>query len=253
MAETNGVRHSKDLKMLEIQPRKMEHPSLSHKEEQELVVQPFRSLSSPLSDDPLAAAKKRRKQRQRRCCACCVVGSLIVVTILVVTLALMVFRSKDPRVTINSTALKSVGYVMDASTMKPRLMNATLLTRMSIKNLNKAASFEFGDSTALISYSGFTLGQAAIPAGKIEADKTVQMNVSVTMFIGNLLMTSDPSVLASAMSQNMVLTSSARVEGRIKVLHLIKRHVIVYSMCNVTVNISNKTSEVQHCTRHMKF
>lgn len=253
MAETNGVRHSKDLKMLEIQPRKMEHPSLSHKEEQELVVQPFRSLSSPLSDDPLAAAKKRRKQRQRRCCACCVVGSLIVVTILVVTLALMVFRSKDPRVTINSTALKSVGYVMDASTMKPRLMNATLLTRMSIKNLNKAASFEFGDSTALISYSGFTLGQAAIPAGKIEADKTVQMNVSVTMFIGNLLMTSDPSVLASAMSQNMVLTSSARVEGRINVLHLIKRHVIVYSMCNVTVNISNKTSEVQHCTRHMKF
>jgi len=254
MAETNGLR-SKDL-MLGIQPRTIE-PSLSYKEEQQLVVQPFRSGSSPDTDDAFAV-KKRRKQLRRRYCACCLVGSLIVVLVLIVTLALLVFRSKEPRIIVNSTRLKSVGYVIDLATKKPRIMNATLISEMSIQNLNKAASFEFGDSTALIFYSGFTLGQATIPAGKIEAAKTTHMNVSVTMFIGNLLGSdsSGSSLLAGGMAGmlgNVTLTSSARVPGRINVLHIIKRHVIVYSACNVTVNISNKTSQVEHCSRRMKF
>lgn len=247
MAETNGL-HRDDL-MLGIQPRTTK-PSLSHKEEQQLASQPFRLEPSLDAEDFLALKKK---QRRRRCCAFFFVGSLVVVLIPVVTLALMVFRSKDPNIILNSTTLKSMGYSIDLVTLKPRLMNATVLSQMSIKNPNKGASFKFGDSTALIKYSGLTLGQAAIPAGEIEADKTAHMNVTVTIFIGDLMMNSNSALLAGGMSGNITLTSSARVPGRINVLHIIRRHVVVYSSCNITVNLATRLSQVDHCARHMKL
>lgn len=246
MAQTNGLR--RDDLMLGIEPRTMK-PSLSHKEEQQLAAEPFRLEHD---NDDFLALKKKMKQRRQRCCAYFCVGSLVVVLIPVVTLALMVFKSQDPKIILNSTTLKSMGFSIDLVTLKPRLMNATVVSQMSIKNPNKAASFKFGDSTALVLYSGLTLGQAAIPAGKIEADKTAHMNVTVTIFLGDL-MNSNSNMLTGGMSGNMTLTSSARVPGRINVLHIIKRHVVVFSSCNITVNLATRLSQIDHCARHMKF
>jgi len=247
MAETNGLR--RDDLVLPIQPR-MIQPSLSHKEEQQLAAQPFHLESSPYADDFLAL-KKRRKQRRRRYCVSCCVGTLVPVVVTVVTLAVLAFTSQDPKISIDSTTLKSTAYATDPNTKKQAVVSVTLLTEMSVKNPNKISSFEFADSKALVTYSGSTIGQAAIPAGKIDADRTAHMNITMTVFVARLL--SNSSLVATALAGNITLTSYARLPGRIKLLHIINRHVTVTATCTITANLATNLTRVDHCSRHVKY
>lgn len=192
-----------------------------------------------------------KKPRQRHCC----VGSLVVVVIMGMALALFVFKIKEPKISFNSTTLESLSYAVhrshDRNMMKLRL-NVTVVSEISIKNPNKVASFQFADSTVVISYRGSTAGQAAIPAGKIEADKTAHMNVAVTVFIDDLM--SNSNLLADGMSGNLITVSaSTTIPGRLNLLHVIKKRAIIYSSCDVNVDIFSRTAKVENCSTTVKL
>lgn len=246
MTESNG--RSDDLK-LAIQPHTMER-QVSYKEQQQQAARPLRAESPlPNGDDYLGGLKKRRKRRRQRCCACCV-ASLLVVVLLIVVLALTVFKTKDPTIDVNSVTLQGMSSSFDQATLKLHL-NVTVITEMSIKNPNKAASFKFGDSIAYISYHGASIGQALIPAGKIKADKTDDMTVSVTIYTDVLL--SDSKLLPDGMSGSVPISASTKLAGKVDLLHIIKKHVTIYSVCDVVIDLSTKTANIQHCSRSVKM
>jgi hypothetical protein len=244
MTESNG--RSDELK-LAIQPKKMER-QVSHKEQQQLAARPLRA-ESPLDGDDYLGLKKRRKRRRQRCCACCVV-TLMVVAIIILVLALTVFKTKDPKMNVKSVTLEGLSYGIDQATLKLHL-NVTVVSEMSIKNPNKAASFKFGDSTAFISYRGSAVGQALIPAGKIKADKTADMKVRVTIFTDVLL--SNSNLLPDGISGSVPISASTKLAGKVDLLHIIKKHVTIYSVCDVVISLSSKSADVQRCSRSVKI
>lgn len=245
MADSNG--RSDDQK-LAIQPRTMDR-QLSYKEQQQQAARPLRAESPLTNGDDYLGLKKRRKQRRQRCCGCCV-ASLVVVVLLIVVLALTVFKTKDPTINVSSVKLEGLSTGIDQATLKLHL-NVTVVTEMSIKNPNKAASFKFGDSTAYISYRGSAIGQALIPAGKIKADKTAHMTVSVTIYTDVLL--SNSNLLPDGLSGSVAVSASTKLAGKVNLLHIIKKHVTIYSVCDVVIDLSTKTSNIQHCSRSVKM
>ncbi|KAH9300665.1 hypothetical protein KI387_012248, partial [Taxus chinensis] len=129
----------------------------------------------------------RRRRRRRRVFCCCVTSIAIIVALVIigVILAVTVFKVRDPKVTVNSVSLKHFSFKMDVLGLDIDL-NVTLDMNLSVKNPNKA-SFKFGNSTTQLFYRGVNCGQALIPSGKVGADRTIKMNVTVTINGENLV------------------------------------------------------------------
>jgi hypothetical protein len=210
------------------------------------------------TDEPKLAIQQAQPQprkmepkepRRRHCC----VEILVVALIIVVALALTVFKIKKPRISFNATRLESLSYAVHRShrTMMKLRLNVTLVSEMSIKNPNKAASFQFSDSTVIISYRGSTAGHAAIPAGKIEADKTAHMNITATVFIDDLM--SNSNLIADGISGNLTVSASTTIAGRFILLQILKKRAIIYSSCDVTVNIFSRTAQVENFSSTVKL
>lgn len=172
------------------------------------------------------------------------------IVIIIVVLALTVFKTKDPKISVNSVTVEGMSFSIDQIAMKGHL-NVTVVSEMSIKNPNKAASFKFGDSTAFISYHGSAVGQAVIPAGKIKADKTANMRVPVTIYTDVLL--SNSNLLPDGMSGSVPISAATKIAGKVNLLHIVKKHVTIASVCDVTISISSKSAEIQHCSRSVKL
>lgn len=243
MTETNG--HKIGVK--EAEPKSIDN-SLSYKEEERLSKEPLRVEADPLDFD----ASKRRKRR-RRLCGCCISCGVfvIVLAIIIVALALTVFKTKDPKITLNSVAIDDIDSKVDLSALAIHL-NLTLTADVSIKNTNKAASFKHGNSTTLMIYQGKTVGQAVMPAGKLEADKTARMNVSVTVFL-DAFVSSASELIGNRFAGSLNMSTRTQMAGRVTVLRLIKKHVTVLALCDITVDVSSMSTEVQKCKNSFKL
>ncbi|GLJ45226.1 hypothetical protein SUGI_0951870 [Cryptomeria japonica] len=197
-------------------------------------------------------ASRRRKRRWRICRCCLSCGAvLILLAIIMIVLALTVFKAKDPVITLNSVTIDDLNANFDLPTLTVHI-NLTLTADTSIKNTNKAASFKHGNSTTLILYRGKTVGQALIPPGTLKADRTARMNVSVTVFVDAVL-SSASEFIRDGISGSLNMTTRTEISGRANVLHLIKKHVTVIALCDITVDVSSRSSEVLQCKKSYKL
>ncbi|GLJ38134.1 hypothetical protein SUGI_0776300 [Cryptomeria japonica] len=140
MAETNGHK-------IEV-PKSIE-TSLSHKEEQWLAQEPLRVEFTASEFD---TSKRKRRQRLCGCFISCGVFTIIL-AIIILVLALTVFKTKDPEITLNSVKIGDIKTKIDVAALTVHL-NLTLTADMSIKNTNKAASFRHANGTTMMMYQG---------------------------------------------------------------------------------------------------
>ncbi|XAR54009.1 hypothetical protein NMG60_11028985 [Bertholletia excelsa] len=202
------------------------------------------------SSDGGEAAKyvaKLRQQRWIKCCGCAAVLLLIQIVVVIV-LIFTVFRVKDPVIKMNSVKIDHLELV-NGTTPKPGT-NMSLTADVSVKNPN-AASFRYGNTTTALYYHGVMVGEARSPAGSSRARRTTRMNISVDIITDRML--DNPNLQGEIKSGLLTMSSFTKVGGRVKMLGIIKKHVVVRMNCTMSFNISSQLIQDQKCKRKVKL
>ncbi|KAK1321202.1 hypothetical protein QJS10_CPA03g00281 [Acorus calamus] len=214
-----------------------------------LAISPTHELENPFSSSSSPSSKFKLHYRRRRhcilCCGCATATAAIVAVVLLV-LALTVFKVKEPNITMNSLTLQN----FQVALATPVTINLTVTADVSVKNPN-AASFNFGNTTTSISYRGTTMGEVHGPPGEAPAHRTVRMNLTVDVLGDKLI--GVPSLLGDVASGSLAVGSLTRVGGRVKIIGIIKRHVVVTMNCSFTVSVTTQSILDQRCVQHVKL
>lgn len=175
--------------------------------------------------------------------------TVVLLGIATVILSFTVFKVKDPTLTMNSISLTNLD--VNTSTT-PMTLNATLAADISIKNPN-AASFKFDKSTTEFNYQGETVGVAYAPNGKVSAHRTVRMNVTVDVLVDRVVMQTN-GILSLITGQELNLTSSTAINGRVSVLGIYKRDIYLMLNCAMNLELSTLLGEISNtvCTAYVK-
>ncbi|CAN6575921.1 unnamed protein product [Malus baccata var. baccata] len=177
--------------------------------------------------------------RRRTCRNVCLAATaaVFVATIVLVILCLTVFKAKNPTTTVNSAVLKD----LDVSLNIPRVsvdVNLTLGVDLSVKNPNKVG-FKYKNSTASLNYRGTQVGEAQIGSGKISADQTKPMNVTLTIMADRLLGKSS-ELFSDVRAGTLPLNTFTKISGKVIVLGIFKIHVVSTSSCDFSIDVEQE-------------
>ncbi|CAN0892438.1 Late embryogenesis abundant protein At1g64065 [Linum grandiflorum] len=199
------------------------------------------------SDNPFASTgKTNRKRRRRNVCLGATAATIILLIIIALILALTVFKAKRPITTVNSVSIDDLTVALDLIKLRPKL-NLTLDLNLAIKNPNKVG-LKYSDSSAALNYRGLQVGEVPIPAGRISADSTTPMNLTLTLMADRLL--SNSQLYSDVLSGELRLNSYAKITGKVTVFNI---KVTSTSTCDFTVFLSNRTVGDQTCNYKTKL
>ncbi|XP_047307013.1 uncharacterized protein LOC124910419 [Impatiens glandulifera] len=197
-----------------------------------------------LSSD--AAARKRKR---RRCICIClgIVLAILAIAIIILVLSLTYFKAKHPITRVNSINLKDVDFSIDLRLQVH--INISIDANLSLKNPNKVG-FEYSNSTSYLNYRGIVVGEVPIPAGKILAGKTTDLNLTLTLLADRLL--SNSQLYSDVMSSSLPLNLNTRISGKVRIL-FVKIQVVSNTDCNLNVNVLNKNLTSMDCRYKTKL
>lgn len=189
------------------------------------------SSSSLEHDPPPISINDHFKFRRRKCVQCCgcvtAFSLIIVVTFLIFSFT--VYNVKEPQLRLNGVTLLNATLSNGA--------NVALMADVSVKNPN-VFTFRFGPTTTVLYYNGTGIGEGRTPAGKARGRRTLRLNVTMEIAMGNL----------DVMSHRALnMRSHTIVDGKVKVLNVFNRKVGVEMNCSVEYNITNGSTQGQNC------
>lgn len=208
----------------------------------------------PSSDDDETTLNKKRFH-QTRCfkyCACVSVF-LFLLAITIIILIFTVFKIKDPIIRMNGVTVEKLDLVNTTGTILPIPKpgsNMTIRADVSVKNPNYA-SFRYSNTTTTISYRDTVVGEARGPPGKSKARRTMRMNITIDIIADKIV--SHPGLQDDISTGLLTMNSFTSVGGRVKLLNMIKKHVVVKMNCSITVNITSQAIQEQKCTKKVKL
>lgn len=202
------------------------------------------------SDDFGPDSPVKNSNRNRRCLKCCgcITAFLLIQAVVIIVLIFTVFRVRDPRIDLNRVVITRLELV-NGSIPKPGV-NVSLIADVSVKNPN-FASFKYSNTTTSLHYHGTVVGEAHGPPGRARPRRTTHMNITVDIIPDRLM--SSPNLTTDLKSGVLPMSSDSRIPGRVKMLKIIKKHVIVKMTCTIAVNISSQTIQEQKCKRKVKL
>lgn len=179
--------------------------------------------------------------------ASCIVATIFLIFVVIVILIVYftVFKPQDPKISVSAIQLPSFA-VSNGS------VNFTFSQYASVRNPNRAL-FSHYDSSLQLLYSGTQVGFMFIPAGKIDAGRTIFMAASFSV---QSFPISTPSNLGPTMADGlnglrigptMEIESKMEMAGRVKVLHFFSHHVEAKADCRVAIAVSDGSVLGFHC------
>uniref|UniRef100_A0A6M2EC27 Late embryogenesis abundant protein LEA-2 subgroup domain-containing protein n=1 Tax=Populus davidiana TaxID=266767 RepID=A0A6M2EC27_9ROSI len=199
-----------------------------------------------------AAAKKAespKKHKRRNICLGVTAAGILFIFLLLLILGLTVFKPKQPTTTVDSTSISDMKVSFDIARLRVDV-NVSLDVDLSIKNPNKV-SVKYKNSSAFLNYRGQVVGEAPIPAGKILADKTQPINVTVTLMADRLL--SDSQLFSDVMAGAIPFNTLTKISGKASIFNLFNVHITSTSSCDLLVFVSNRTIGDQKCKYKTKL
>ncbi|KAL5984751.1 hypothetical protein ACLOJK_041373 [Asimina triloba] len=201
-----------------------------------------------------------RKHRKRGCillCGCCA-ATVLILAIVILVLALTVFKVKDPNMKMNSITLDGFSFVSEGEgegeSSSRRLgggaLNMSIIADISIKNPN-VASFKFHNSKSIISYRDETIGKAYIPAGMARGKRTLRMNVTIEVQVGQLL--EERELYGDLLRGSVEIGSYTKMGGKVNLLNIFKHRAEVTMNCTMTLSVESREIEDQKCKRSIKL
>ncbi|XP_062074464.1 uncharacterized protein LOC133778521 [Humulus lupulus] len=199
-------------------------------------------------DDNLSIQLKVPRRRTYVKCCGCVTAILVLIAVTFIILAFTVFHVRGPivkmiTVTGDPRQLANITALVAASS------NLTLIADMSVKNPN-VASYRFGNTTTAVYCGGAEVGEGRNLGGIARARRTMRMNLTVDVSPAKLL--TAPGFLAEYQAnKSLTMNSFTRIVGRVKILNIVKKEVVVRLNCTVTYNLSSNAIQRQHCIRRV--
>ncbi|XP_061337894.1 late embryogenesis abundant protein At1g64065-like [Gastrolobium bilobum] len=164
-----------------------------------------------------------------RCCGC-VTALVLIFVVIIIVLAFTVYNVQDPEVRMNGVTLLN-GTLANGATN-----NITLVADVSVKNKN-AFTFRFGNTTTSVYYDGTGIGEGTTPPGKAKARRTMRFNVTMEIMAKKLL--ANPSLKSDLIiDQALNISSYTMIDGKVKILNMFKRKVVVELNCTIQYNIT---------------
>ncbi|CAN4075911.1 unnamed protein product [Withania somnifera] len=179
---------------------------------------------------------KRRRRRCIKCCGCCGVTTIII-GIVILILALIVFKVKDPTIKINSIGFEGLSALTSSSNLQTNV-NITVSRDISIKNPN-AVSFKFKPTIAPL-----------MPRGSARARRTFIMNVNVTVMVEKLV--GIPRLTTDLIQGELPISMSTNINGKVN-LGLIKKSVGIRMNCDVVVDLKRQDVKDLDCERNVSL
>ncbi|KAJ9148000.1 hypothetical protein P3X46_030099 [Hevea brasiliensis] len=209
-----------------------------------LAASAFQSLS-----DEEEALSTQLKLHQRKCIKCCgcFIAFLLILAVTVLVLFFTVFHIKDPVVRMNTLTLDLEPLLLPNGSFSFRTdANVTLLADISLKNPN-FASFKFNNGTTTVLYGGTVVGEARTPSEKAKARRTIHMNVTVNMIPEKILEVA--SWVKDAISGSLTVSTSTVIDGKVKILNIIKKHLAVEVNCTIKYHFLSQEIQ-ENCRPH---
>ncbi|KAJ6846789.1 uncharacterized protein M6B38_283280 [Iris pallida] len=193
---------------------------------------------------------QHRSRRRLRICVLVTVAVLISLFLLILILALTVFRPRHAVTTVESVRLAG----LNAGFSLPNLsldLNLTLLLSVAVYNPNRV-SFRYADGgSADLRYRDRLVGEAVIPPGGIGSRGSAHLDVTLTVLAGRLI--GDSEVYADLAGGSVALVTYTTLPGRVSVLGIIRKHLVSYTTCDVTVDVRNRTVSSSDCRYKTKL
>ncbi|XWS48869.1 hypothetical protein CRYUN_Cryun13aG0113500 [Craigia yunnanensis] len=201
------------------------------------------------SDDEEALSKqlKLKKRKYIQCCGC-IAALFLIQAVVVLVLFFTVFRIQDPKIRMNSVTIQRLELLSNGSLRTD--VNVTLLADVSVKNPN-VATFKFNNSTTLIYYGGMMVGKGIHLQGKAKARRTLRRNVTVEIVTEKILAV--PSLMIDITSGALNISTYTRISGRVKILNIIKKNVVVKFNCSMTYRLSGGDFHGERCRPELDF
>ena len=195
------------------------------------------------SSDEEKILPKHLKFHHRKCIKCfgCFTALLLIIAVIILVLAFTVFHIRDPMVRINALTLTNLN--LSNGTLRQDF-NLTLIADVFVNNPN-AATFRYDNSTTTIYYHDAVVGEARIPSGKAKARHTVRVNMTVDIIPSKVLAVQN--INSDLISGQLNVSSYTKITGRVKVLNIVNKHVVVAMNCNMTYNFLSQQFPNQIC------
>lgn len=146
------------------------------------------------------------------------------------------------KISLNLKTNKANGQVLQLGS------NISMIADVSVENPNQA-TFRFSNTTSSIYYKGIMVGEAHGPSGQARPRHTMRMNVTVDIITERIIMA--PNLSSDIGSGLFSMDTYTRVPGRVKLLLIIKKNVVVEMNCTVNFNITSQEIQDQSCKRHV--
>ncbi|CAM6043910.1 unnamed protein product [Sphagnum compactum] len=216
------------------------------------------AMSSSPSATELKAQQQQQQQRQRptskrsrrfRICCGATVLLVLALVLVIVVLSQTLFKFRDPEVSIVSVKLETIHLVVDVITLSATL-NLSVATDVRVANPNHY-DFKYINSTVVMSYHGQLIGDIALGAGEIRAEKSVDLPAVVTVEALKIL--ENPDVLSDLETGIAPLNLTSTIPGRVNLAGIYKHHVVATIGCNLEIWINNQTLKDYQCMQHVKL
>ncbi|KAK3135909.1 hypothetical protein QOZ80_5BG0425070 [Eleusine coracana subsp. coracana] len=205
---------------------------------------------------PAAIASRRR-------CRVCAAVSLALLFLLTVAVAMLVITALRPRATsatLEGLRLVSLslspgagGPSSSPDTPAPSL-NATFDADLSIRNPSSLAAFEHdAGGRAEVYYRGAIAAKAGLPAGRVGPGGAEAVTVRLTVLAGRLAARA-PQLYADLVGAGDVpLVVRTVVPGKATVFGVLRRRVVVTTVCDVVISVRSMAAETSSCRYRTKL
>ncbi|KAI6702064.1 hypothetical protein NL676_011200 [Syzygium grande] len=229
------------------QPPPARQPAMAEKEQARPLAPASYTVRSD-ADEALSAHFRLRRPRYYKCCGI-TAALFLILAVVALVLVFTVFHVKDPIVRMNRVQIPQLAAQLVANGTSLASANITAVADVSVKNPN-VASFRYGSSVTQISYGGVVVGEGMIPAGKAAARRTQRVNVTVEVVTARIA--ASPRLDGDLVAGNLSMESYTRIDGRVKILSIIRKRVVVTLNCNITYVIN--TREIKDaCKTHVSL
>ncbi|MED6191498.1 hypothetical protein PIB30_000596 [Stylosanthes scabra] len=206
---------------------------------------PFKPLSSFISPSPsplnphqeAISEKQISRIKTAVCCCGCFTALICIVAVILIVLSFTVYNVQDPDVRLDSVTIVNGTLNLKANaTATSSSDNVTLLAHLIVKNTN-SFTFRYGTTTTQVSYDGIEIGVGTLPPGKTKGKRTAMLNVTMEVVAKKLV--DAPGLRRDVEEDQAVnISSYTRIDGRVKVLNMFKRKVVVVLNCTVEYNVT---------------
>ncbi|XP_075478781.1 uncharacterized protein LOC142519629 [Primulina tabacum] len=150
---------------------------------------------------------KPRHRNCIKCCGCTTAILLILVTTVIIRMV-TIFHLKDPVLIFNMSKIEGLDVLKEAKA--PSAINSRSIAEGSIKN-PIVVSFKFNNTTTIVYYDGFLIGEVVNPSGQAKARKTLRMNVLMYIMVDKILAV--PRLRDDLVAKTLPFNTYTRITG----------------------------------------